>query len=237
MSALQSEAQSLSPSGTISLFTLDTSSMGGPMLYFVQGSENDGPVRFNGIDYQPIDVQFDGLETTGQGALPTPKIRISNVDGMAQALMNTWGELLGCTLYRVRTYVRFLDDSPDADPEAFYGPDIFRFERKTSENGVYIEWELSAAIDQEGKQLPGRTVIRNTCLWRYRYFNQDSRAFDYSKAQCPYTGSRYFDINDNEVSDPALDYPSRRLGCCHARFGKNNPLPFGGFPGVQRVSQ
>lgn len=236
MSNLQSEAQSLAPSGTISLFTLDLSSQGGPLLYFIQGSDNDEPVTFNGIEYQPVDVQFEGLETSGAGALPTPLIRISNVDGMPQALMNTWGDLLGCTLYRVRTYTRFLDGQPDADPEAFYGPDIFRVERKTSENSVYIEWELSAAIDQEGKQLPGRTVIRNTCLWRYRRFVPETGVFDYSKAQCPYAGTNFFDINDQPVTDPAKDVPSRTLGCCRARFGRANPLPFGGFPGVQRIN-
>lgn len=234
--SLQSEAQSLSPSGVISLFTVDSTSMGGPIMHFVQGSENDGAVIFNQVEYQPIDVQFEGLEVSGAGALPTPKIRISNVDGLAQALVSTYGELLGCTLYRVRTYKKFLDGQPEADPEAFYGPDIFRFERKTSENGVFIEWELSASIDQEGKQLPGRTVIRNTCLWRYRYFNPTTGRFDYSKAQCPYTGSQSYDINDQPVASPAEDVPSRRLSCCRVRFGKKNPLPFGGFPGVQRVS-
>lgn len=234
--SLQSEAQSLSPSGIISLFTIDATTVGGPLMYFVQGSENSGPVIFNGVEYQPVDVEFTGLETSGAGALPEPKIRISNIDGLAQALVSTYGELLGCTLYRVRTYTRFLDGQPDADPEAFYGPDIFRFERKASENGVYIEWELSAAIDQQGKMLPGRTVIRNTCLWRYRYYNGSTGDFDYSKAQCPYAGDKFYDINDQEVTDPAKDVPSRRLGCCRARFGRANPLPFGGFPGVQRVS-
>lgn len=232
---VQTEAQNLAPSAIISLFTIDTSSVGGPMLYFVMGSQNGQPVRYNGIDYQPVDVEFTGLETTGSGALPTPTIRISNVDGLAQAIVSTWGELLGCTLYRVRTFKRFLDGEPDADPTAFYGPDIFRFERRTSENAVYIEWELSAAIDQEGKMLPGRQVIRQTCLWRYRTF-VPGQGYDYSKAQCPYTGNQFFDVNDQPVSDPAKDYPSRRLGCCRARFGRSNPLPFGGFPGVQRVS-
>jgi lambda family phage minor tail protein L len=236
LSLIQSEAQNLAPTGIISLFTVDSTSLGGPLMYFVMGSDSDSPVAFGGVEYQPIDVEFNGLETSGAGALPTPKIRISNVDGLAQALVSTYGELLGCTLYRVRTYKRFLDGQPDADPEAFYGPDIFRFERKTSENGVYIEWELSASIDQEGKQLPGRTIIRNTCLWRYRYFNNSVGGFDYSKAQCPYTGSQSYDINDLPVSDPSKDVPSRRLGCCRARFGEKNPLPFGGFPGVQRVS-
>ena len=146
----------------------------------------------------------------------------------------TWGELLGCTIYRVRTFARHLDDGEEPDSEAFYGPDIFRFERKSSENSVYIEWELSASIDQEGKQLPGRLVIRETCMWRYRRFDPSTGRFDYSKAQCPYAGDNFFDRNDLPTT-PDKDEPSRRLSCCRARFGVNGPFPFGGFPGVQRV--
>ena len=234
--SIQEEAQSLSQSAPISLFTIDATKSGGPLMHFVMGSERDGVVTYNGIDYQPVDVQFDGLETSGAGALPTPLIRISNIDSTAQALVNTYGDMTDCILYRVRTFERFLDSQPDADPEAYYGPDVFRFERKTSENEVYIEWELSAAIDQEGKKLPGRTAIRATCLWRYRYYNESNGEFDYSKAQCPYTGDAYYDINDLPVDTAAEDVPSRNLSCCKLRFGSANPLPFGGFIGLQRSS-
>ena len=109
-------------------------------------------------------------------------------------------------------------------------------------------WVVTSEVD--GK--PGRGLaidVQNTTLvmQMYAYESNGQPTFYLAvgnvvdnKVTAPltqYTGGRYFDINDNEVSDPALDYPSRRLGCCHARFGKNNPLPFGGFPRVQRVSQ
>jgi len=235
MADITREAQSLNPSAIIDLFTVDTSSLGGSLFHFVQGSKQNAHVKFAGIDYQPIDVEFEGLETSGTGSLPTPTVRVSNTDGVAQAMSNTWGDLLGCTLYRVRTFARHLDDGQEPDAQAFYGPDIFRFERKTSENSIYIEWELSAAIDQEGKKLPGRVIIRDTCLWRYRRFNPKTNKFDYSKAQCPYAGNQYYDRNDLPVTSPKDDEPSRRLSCCRARFGKGNPLPFGGFPGAQRI--
>ena len=235
MTTIQAVAQSLAPDAIVSLFTLDTTSVGGPVLRFVQGREVDGPVLYGGLEYQPVDCEFKGLEASGIGALPTPSITVANSDGIFQAIINTWGDVLGCTLYRVRTFARFLDNGSEPDPAAFFGPDTFRVERKANENSVFIEWELSAAIDQEGKKLPGRQVVRDTCLWRYRAWNAASGTFDYSKALCPYTGSKYFDINDQEVTDPALDVPSRRLGCCEARFGVGNPLPFGGFPGVARV--
>jgi lambda family phage minor tail protein L len=234
MTAIQQEAQKLSPSGIISLFTLDTTSIGGPIMHFVMGSQSAAPVSFGGVQFQPMDVTFEGLETSGQGALPTPTISVSNVDGIIQAVVNTWGDLNGCVLHRMRTYVRFLDGQPDADSTAFYGPDTFRIERKASETSASIQWELSAAIDQEGKQLPGRVVIRDTCLWRYRVWNAVTGTYDYSKAQCPYEGAQAYDINDLPVSDPSKDFPSRRIGCCRARFGEGKPWPFGGFPGVAR---
>jgi len=235
MATIQTEQQSLTPSGIVSLFTLDATSLGGPVMNFVQATKHKSLVKFGGVEYQPIDVEFSGLETSGQGALPTPTIRMANTDGIPQAMVNTWGDLTGCPLTRVRTHVRFLDGEPDADPSAAYPADFFRIERKSSENNVYIEWELSTSIDQEGKMIPGRTIIRETCLWRYRYFDVSKGKFDYSKAQCPYAGNKYFDINDREVSDPADDVPSRRLNCCKTRFGEGAALPFGGFPGVRRT--
>jgi len=237
MTGISQEAQSLNPSAIVALFTLDTTSIGGPVLHFIQGTkENNAPVQHGGIEYQPVDIEFDGLEVTGAGALPTPIIRVSNTDGLAQAIINTWGDLLGCVVTRIRTYARFLDGQPDEDPDVFFGPDIFRVERKAQENPVFIEWELSASIDQEGKLLPGRQIIRDTCLWRYRIYDPATATFNYSKAQCPYTGSQYFDFEDNPVASPAEDVPSRRLGCCRARFGAGSPLPFGGFPGVARTA-
>lgn len=235
MSAISVEAQKLAPDAIINLFTLDTTIIGGPIFSFVQGSEHNGFVSYGGVEYTPVDIEFEGLETSGAGALPTPRVRVANNDGFAQQIINTWGDLLNCSFHRVRTYARFLDGHEEPDPTAYYGPDTFRVERRVSENSQFIEWELSAAIDQEGKQIPGRQVIRDTCLWRYRAFNHSSGQFDYSRAQCPYTGASYFDINDEPVTDPAKDVPSRRLGCCRARFGAANPLPFGGFPGVART--
>lgn len=234
MTAIQTEGQSLNPSAIVSLFTLDTTKLGGPLLRFCQGTETHGSVKFGGQTYEAVDVEFNGLETSGVGALPTPTITFGNSSGIVQMLVNTYGDMLGCKLYRVRTFAKFLDDQAEADPEAFYGPDIFQVERKTAETDTAVSWELSAAIDQEGRMLPARVIVRDTCLWRYRIWNEGTRSWDYSNAQCPYVGNKYFDINDQPVTSPVDDQPSRRLSCCKARFGANNPLPFGGFPGVAR---
>lgn len=228
--------QQLEPGAIISLFRLDMRKVGGGIFHFVQGKEVDRStgVRFDGVEYTPADIEFEGLELTGQGAFPTPVVRVSNTDGLIQSAINTWGDLLGCELRRMRTYKKFLDGEPSADPTAYYGADVFTIERKTDENPVYVEWELSAQIDQEGKKLPGRVVVRNTCLWRYRAFDKQRGVFDYTGVKCPYAGNAYYD-RSNQPTTADKDRCSRSLDGCKLRFGEDNPLPFGGFPGAGRV--
>lgn len=234
---LPSVVQSPNPGEKVTLFRLDTTALGGDVKYFCQASINGSGVTFQGIYYTPVDVEFSGFETSGAGGLPTPQMKLANTNGVFQGIVNAFGDLIGATIYRIRTFRRFLDGQPDADATAYYGPDTFRIERKVSENPVFIEWELSAAFDQEGKMLPGRTIIRDTCLWRYRYWDASKTpaAFDYSKAQCPYTGSAYYTELGVVTTNPALDKCGRRLSDCKLRFGANQPLPFGGFPGAARV--
>jgi len=110
---------------------------------------------------------------------------------------------------------------------------MFRVERKTNENPIYIEWELSASIDNQGAQIPARMVIRDTCTWRYRVWNPLSASFDYSLAQCPYVGSTY-DVYDNVTTDNTKDDCGRSVNSCKIRFGSTAALPFAGFPGVAR---
>lgn len=232
MSAIISEAQKLEPSAIVSLFQLDTTVVGGPLLYFTMMTNGATPVYFNGVAYQPLDIKFEGMEMSGIGALPRPTLKIANTDSLIQEIVNTYGDLNGCALTRYRTFARFLDGQPDADPTAFFGPDVFQVDRKVSDTKAEITWELSAAIDQDGRTI-GRQILRDTCLWRYRFWNGTS--FSYSKAKCPYTGGTYYTEQDVVTLDPALDKPSRSITCCKLRFGENSPLPTGAFPGVSRT--
>lgn len=236
MPQITAEAQKLSPSAIISLFTLDTTRAGGPVLRFVMSSKAGASIVFQGQTYAPFDVKFEGLETTGIGPFPMPTINVANDTTIIGPLINTYGDLNGCVLTRIRTFARFLDGEPDADPTAFMGPDTYSVDRKAEDTPESVTWELSAAIDQQGKMIPGRQIIASTCLFRYRAWNTASNSFDYSKAQCPYTGSQSYDINDAPVASGALDVPSRRISCCKTRFGQGAALPFGGFPGAAQVS-
>jgi phage-related protein len=113
--------------------------------------------------------------------------------------------------------------NPTADPAAALPDDVFFVDRKASENKVFIEFELAAAFDVAGVQLPRRAVTQNVCTWKYRTNNTASG--------CSYTGTAYFDANDAPVGSAGLDVCGKRLSSCKARHG-TAPLPFGGFPGV-----
>ncbi|MCP1540054.1 phage minor tail protein L [Methylorubrum extorquens] len=236
MSSIHANVQSGSFGNQVFLFRMDATAIGGRVYYFAQAAHADGNVKFGGVEYTAVDFDFDNYETSAQGALPQPKIRFSNTNEVIQGLVNTFGDgLIGCPVQRVRTYAQYLDGAEEADPQAFYGPDTFEIEQLSDENPVYIEFELSAAFDQQGRKLPGRQMLRDTCLARYRAFK--GGAFDYSKASCPYTGGACFTRMGEPTNDPSKDACGRRLSDCEKRFGKGNSLPTWSFPGMARVRQ
>lgn len=233
MSTFHEEARNLEPSALVSLYQLDTTPIGGTVYCFTTETRAGSIVKFAGVDYYAVPVRVSGISVQGQGPLQTPTLSIGNTDGFIQELLSSFGEIEGCTLTRFRVFARHLDGAEDPNPNAAYGPDVYVIDRKSADTPELIEWEMSALIDQNGVFV-GRTVIRDTCMFRYREFNKITGQFDYSKAVCPYAGNRYFDRNNNEVSTPEEDVPSRNTGCCKVRFGADQPLPFGGFPGIVR---
>lgn len=232
MSNITQAVQSPTPGAYVAMFSLDATSIGGPVMNFCQSVVNEAGVTFNGTYYTPVDFDASGFEYNGVGGLPTPKIKLANTNGVFQSIVNSYGDLVGCPIARIRTFAQFLDGASQADPTAFIGPDLYQIERKATENPIYIEWELSASIDVQGAMIPKRMVIRDTCTWRYRAWN--GTAFDYTKAQCPYTAATIYTDADIVSTDPTKDGCSRTVAGCKVRFGSNANLPYGGFPGVAR---
>jgi phage-related protein len=104
---------------------------------------------------------------------------------------------------------------------------------------MFVEWELSAAIDQEGRMLPGRQFLRDVCTRRYRrYAPTDPAAagdgYVYPKIfPCPYTGSNAFTALGVGTT-VANDVCGRKVSDCRLRF-PGQALPMGAFPGIGRV--
>jgi len=105
-----------------------------------------------------------------------------------------FGDIIGAKVTRRRTFAKYLDWSNfqfesqttgtqkksfspqiqelpqgyEPDPNAELPLDIYYIERKTAENKVTIQYQLSSLLDLEGVKIPKRTVISDKCNWHYR---------------------------------------------------------------------
>ena len=228
------ESQEPAADPTVHLFSLDASGIGGDVYFFTSTVNNGSAIIFDGQPYTPIAIEAKGFEWNGQGALPTPTIRLEKVTTSIKAILRSTNNLQGAVLTRIRTFRKFLDDGSDPDPLAIYSQDIYRIERLIGEGKTEVELELSAYIDQHGRRI-GYQMLRDYCPLIYRNWDLSTGQFDYTKATCPYTGDNYFRKDGSATTNPAEDEPAKTLNrCCRVRFG-DAPLPFGGFPGLARV--
>lgn len=223
---ITSEIQKLAPSAVIELFVLDTTSFGGDVYYFHAGTNGlRQRIVWQGQTYEPFPVQVSGFEYNGSGQLPRPKLVVANVTGIITAMVLLYQDLLGAKLTRKRTLAKYLDAvnfpggvNVTADATAEFQDDVFFIDRKATENRDLVEFELAAAFDVQGVRLPRRQIVQNVCPWKYR------------SSECSYTGTTYFNANDDAVASSALDVCGKRLSSCKKRFGEYGELPFGGFP-------
>jgi lambda family phage minor tail protein L len=223
------EIQSLSPSSMMEFFVLDMTNLpGGTVSYFHAGTNKmTQPVVWQGKTYVALPVEATGFDISTKGALPRPRIKVANVNGMFSALVVANADLIGCKVTRKRTFAKYLDAvnfptgvNATADPSQFFPDDTWIVDMKMAENKYVVEWELSSSLDVQGVKLPFRQIIQNCCTWTYK------------GAECGYVGTAYFNTNDVATSQ-ANDFCSKRLSSCKLRF-PNKPLPYGGFPGAIR---
>lgn len=228
---INSHAQLSDPGPLVHLFDLDATTIGGGLYRFVNASENGEAILWQGNTYLPLNFEAEGFETNGQGTLPRPRIRVSHINTALLGAVYELGDLLGAIVRRWKTFATYLDEGDTPDPAVYFAPDIYRLERKTAQNRGFIEWELAGALDQEGRKLPGRQILRDTCTHTYRSW--DGSAFDYTSATCPYTGSPSFTAAGVSC-DEWDDVCGKRLSDCRLRFTYLEPLPTRMFPGVGR---
>ena len=200
----------------IDLFTLDIT----PIL--PSGSPDQAIYRFanwsqvNGADvvyqtntYTALPLEASGFELNTKGQLARPSLTFANVGLGITALTNTYEDLVGATVQRIRTLTTYLDGAEAADPNAYWGPDEWIVEQKSSETKLAVSFQLTIPFDLEGRSLPGRRLLREQCQWRYR-----------SNIGCHYSGSNYFNANDQSVASLSNDVCGKRLDSCRLRFGK-----------------
>ena len=268
---ITSDLQGISPTEIIELFQLELNADQhgvNQTYYFDGGRQNDGQgVTFGGQFYTPIPMEADGFAYNGQGSLPRPTLRVSNLFSTITALIATLPNgLEGAKVTRIRTLARYIDDvnfisegevlllaqngdflttqsgnifsartdgNPHGTPDstAIFPKEIYYVDRKSAENRNLIEFELASAFDLAGVRAPKRQCI-SRCQWVYK-----SVECGYDPAVGPgkvvdgVTFTR-FNANDEEVTSDADDVCGKRQSSCECRFGENNELPFGGYPGI-----
>lgn len=216
-----SALQAVAPSAIIELFVLELNALqhGAANTYrFHAGTRlnSAGDLVWAGNTYSRFPVEAEGFEYSGQGQLPRPKLRVSNILGTITAiLLGLPDGMEGAKVTRIRTLARYLDavNFPGSinpygtpDPTAEFPREIYYVDRKAVETRDLVEFELAAAFDLTGVRAPKRQCIANICQWVYR------------SAECSYTGGAYYNANDQPVASAAADVCGKRLSSCNARF-------------------
>ena len=252
--SLSTALQEVAPGAVIELFQLElnVAQHGVSTTYYFHAGLNEltTDIVWAGQSYQALPIQAEGFELTGKGTLPRPTLRISNLSGTISSLITTLPEgLQGAKVTRIRTLRRFLDpvnfagydnilleDSSRlltedsyffklevigvmSDPYAEFPRQVYYIDRLSLENRDIIEFELASVFDLAGVRAPKRQCVTR-CQWKYR------------SAECGYTGTNYFNINNEVVYQPSQDVCGKTVTSCEARFGTSAALPFGGFPSI-----
>ena len=173
------DLQKVNPSAIIELFTLQTVTAihGSSQTYrFHNGSNlnNSGDIIWAGNQYLKMPIEAEGFAFQ-KGQLPRPTLTISNALGTITAILlnvnqvTTGNDLTGATVTRIRTLARYLDavNFPGGtnplgtpDPTAEFPQEIYKIDRKATENREIVEFELAAAIDMVGVRAPQRQCTR-----------------------------------------------------------------------------
>ena len=67
----------------------------------------------------------EGFEWTSNGTAPQPMLRIGNTTRVMSAIVADLKDLVGAEVTRTKTFRKYLDGEPSANPAIFFDPDIF----------------------------------------------------------------------------------------------------------------
>jgi phage-related protein len=262
VSIIAGALQTPSPDAIIEMFELSLNSNihGSNEIYRFHAGSNDlltyGNIFWRNNEYLHMPIEADGFEYSGQGQLPRPKIRVSNIFGTITAILLTLPNgLEGAKLTRIRTLARYLDPiNFTASGDALLTEDNFYL---LLEDSGRILLESTNATADETAEFPQEIfyIDRKTAETRDVVEFEMVSAMDlagvrapkrqcignicqwrYRSNECGYNGTSYFDAEDTPVSLASLDVCGKRLASCKARFGANAELPFGSFPGINSAT-
>jgi len=174
------DLQKINPSAVIELFTLEITAAlhGSNATYRFHAGTNrvgNGDIIWAGNTYIKMPIQAEGFAYT-RGQLPRPNLVVSNALGTITAILlnvnatTAGNDLTGATVTRIRTLARYLDSvnfpgntNPlgTPDPTAEFPQEIYKIDRKSSENRETVTFELAAVFDLAGVRAPKRQCTRS----------------------------------------------------------------------------
>lgn len=248
--SLNADYQKLEPGSEVRLFEVDGSAFGvSEILRFhsynvphteqeilaAGGDESKLPAKsiwWQGEEYSAWPCQIEGIEASTDGSSAQPKLSVANLDSSITALCLAYDDLLQAKVTIHDTLAQYLDAENFAAGNTTADPTqeklkVYYIDAKSGEDNEVVEFTLSSPMDLQGLMIPTRQ-LHSLCTWciRNKYRTGDG---------CDYAGTRYFDKNNNPVNDPSLDECNGTLTACKLRFGENNELSFGGFPGTSLI--
>lgn len=251
---LTSALQGVAPGAVIELFQLELNAAqhGVDQTYYFHAGVNEllTDIVWQGQAYQPLPIEADGFEWNGQGSLPRPQIRVSNIFGTITTLLLTLPDGLdGAKVTRIRTLGRYLDSANFAssgfvlletgDFLLLEDESLLMMEVVNLTADPYAEFPREIYyVDRKSAEtrdvvefelasafdLAGVRAPKRQCVVRCQW--------KYRSVECSYTGTNYFDAQDTPTPNASQDVCGKRVDSCKARFGDNAELPFGGYPGI-----
>ena len=247
---ITSDYQKLEPGNQIRLLEIDGRSFGvDDILYFhghniahseaeitaAKGDESRLAAKsiwWQGHEYKAWPCQIDGIESSTSGSDAQPSLKVANLDASITALCLHYDDLVQAKVTVHDTLARYLDARNFTQGNVAADPTqekvkVFFIDGKSEETNETVSFTLASPMDLQGVMIPSRQ-LHALCTWCIR--NQYR-----SGEGCDYSGKRYFDNDNQPVTNPALDVCNGTLSACKLRFGENSELPFGGFPGTALI--
>lgn len=256
VSIIAGDFQRPDPSAIIELFELQlfTDIHGINDIYrFHAGTNlvNNGELVWKGNNYLRFPVEADGFEYNGQGQLPRPSIRISNILGSITAiLLSLPNGLEAAKITRIRTLAKYIDAAnyPSFGNILLEDGDVLLLEDGSNllQEPINPTEDFSAEFPREIFYID-RKIAENREIVEFELVSSMDLAnvrapkrqcisnicqWQYRSTECGYIGTNYFNAADQAVGSAALDVCGKRLNSCRIRFGQNAELPFGSFPGI-----
>jgi phage-related protein len=244
MSVPVSALQEIAPGAIIELFELELNTAqhdANETFYFhagVNATGTNGNIIWNSQAYLAFPIEAEGFEYSGNGQLPRPKIRISNILSTITALLLTLPDgLEGAKFTRIRTLGRYLDAANfPASGDILLTEDSFAL---LLEDGGSILLEPVNPTEDPTAEFPrevyyvDRKVIETRDVVEFEL----ASAFDLigvraPKRQCIANICQWVYKSTECSYSGGLPTCLKTLTDCKAHFGNVAELPFGSYPGI-----